>query len=75
MDDIFLPRRVACSHCLSSCHGDALSHADELLRCGRLVGSVPGLKHLGRTGRVRVIWCDRETDKKKIKNRSPIHEN
>ena len=46
MDDVLLPGRVACSHSLGSCHGDAFSHANELLGCGRLVGSVLGLEQL-----------------------------
>lgn len=46
MDDVLLSARVPCSHRFSSCHGDSFSHANELLRCGCLVGSIPGLKHL-----------------------------
>lgn len=49
MDDVLLPGRVPRSHCFGSCHGDAFSHANELLRCGGLVGRVLGLKQLGRT--------------------------
>lgn len=49
MDDVLLPGRVPCSHCLSSCNGDALSHADELLGRGCLVGSILGLKDLKAT--------------------------
>lgn len=49
MDDVLLPGRVPCSHCFGSCHGDAFSHANELLGCGRLAGGILGLKHLGMT--------------------------
>lgn len=51
MDDVLLPGRVPCSHCLSGCHGNALGHANELLRCGCLVGSILGLKQLEATKR------------------------
>lgn len=31
-DDILLLSGVACCHCLGGCYGDALCHANELLR-------------------------------------------
>lgn len=49
MDDVLLAGRVPCSHCFSSCHGDTLSHAYKLLRCGCLVRGILGFKQLGMT--------------------------
>lgn len=46
MDDVFLPGGVPSSHCFGCRDGDAFSHANELLRCGRLVGGILGLKQL-----------------------------
>lgn len=47
MDDVLLSGRVPSSHRFSCRHGDAFSHANELLGCGGLAGRVLGLKHLG----------------------------
>lgn len=45
-DDVLLLGRVARCHSLGCCCGDALCHADELFRRGRLLGDVLGLEHL-----------------------------